>query len=140
MCEFGEEIRACRLKCLCFLFLGPPGEDCGPPRVWLAEVDVPGLAMSRSIGDEVSQSVGVISVPEIIEHRIQPEDQFMLWASDGVWEFIKNEEAVEIVNKSLSKNMEEAVSALVNEANTRWTKEEEVVDDITCILLRLIHS
>ena len=36
--------------------LGPPGEDCGPPRVWLAEVDVPGLAMSRSIGDEASDN------------------------------------------------------------------------------------
>jgi hypothetical protein len=50
---------------------GPPGEDCGPPRVWLAEVDVPGLAMSRSIGDEVSQTVGVISVPDIVPHPIQ---------------------------------------------------------------------
>jgi len=63
---------------------GPPGEDCGPPRVWLAEVDVPGLAMSRSIGDEVSQTVGVISVPEILQHEIDPQaDLFVIWATDG---------------------------------------------------------
>ena len=36
--------------------------------------DVPGLAMSRSIGDHVAQSVGVISDPEIIEYDIQVED------------------------------------------------------------------
>lgn len=28
---------------------GPPGEDCGPSRVWLAEVDVPGLAVSIAV-------------------------------------------------------------------------------------------
>ena len=60
------------------------GEDLGPKRVWLPKEDVPGLAMSRSIGDYVAQSVGVIpnpgkyliSVPllnltlEIIEYEI----------------------------------------------------------------------
>ncbi len=30
------------------------GEDMGPKRVWLAKEDVPGLAMSRSIGDFVA--------------------------------------------------------------------------------------
>jgi hypothetical protein len=36
-------------------------------RVWLADIDVPGLAMSRSIGDDVSHKVGVVNIPEIIE-------------------------------------------------------------------------
>lgn len=35
----------------------------GPARVWLQEVDVPGLAMSRSLGDYVAQSVGVSPEP-----------------------------------------------------------------------------
>jgi hypothetical protein len=35
----------------------------GPKRVWLLKEDVPGLAMSRSIGDFVAQSVGVIAEP-----------------------------------------------------------------------------
>lgn len=114
---------------------GPPGEDCGPPRVWLAEVDVPGLAMSRSIGDDVSQSVGVISVPEIRKHDITDQDKFAIWASDGVWEFISNQEAVKLVNENID-DLDVACTRLVNEANKRWTHEEEVVDDITCIILR----
>ena len=39
------------------------GEDMGPKRVWLLKEEVPGLAMSRSIGDYVAQTVGVISDP-----------------------------------------------------------------------------
>lgn len=35
----------------------------GPHRVWLLNEDVPGLAMSRSLGDYVAQSVGVIPDP-----------------------------------------------------------------------------
>jgi hypothetical protein len=38
----------------------------GPPRVWLKKQDIPGLAMTRSFGDEVAASVGVIAEPGII--------------------------------------------------------------------------
>lgn len=30
----------------------------GPSRVWLHDQDIPGLAMSRSLGDTVAHSVG----------------------------------------------------------------------------------
>ena len=33
----------------------------GPPRVWLGNMDVPGLAMSRSLGDTVGHDAGIIS-------------------------------------------------------------------------------
>ena len=35
----------------------------GPNRVWLKDAELPGLAMSRSLGDYVAQSVGVIPEP-----------------------------------------------------------------------------
>ena len=100
---------------------GPPDEDCGPQRVWLAEVDVPGLSMSRSIGDEVSQTVGVISVPEIIPHAIQENDIFCILATDGIWEFLSNEQAVSIVWK-YKHNLEEAAEMLIEEAAKLWRK------------------
>ncbi len=37
----------------------------GPERVWLKDIDVPGLAMSRSFGDAVASTVGVIVIPGI---------------------------------------------------------------------------
>jgi len=39
------------------------GGFLGPERVWLKDIDVPGLAMSRSFGDTVAASVGVIAIP-----------------------------------------------------------------------------
>ena len=39
------------------------GDPIGPYRVWLKNENVPGLAMSRSVGDRVAHSVGVISEP-----------------------------------------------------------------------------
>ena len=43
--------------------------------------------MSRSFGDIIASSVGVICEPEIIKHRILPYDKFIIIASDGVWEY-----------------------------------------------------
>jgi len=114
---------------------GPPGEDCGPFRVWLAQVDVPGLAMSRSIGDEISQTVGVTSVPEIIPHQLSSKDMFCVFASDGVWEFISSEEAINLVWK-YKDDLNAAALALVDESTKRWEQEEEVIDDITCTIIQ----
>merc|ERR1711907_603906 len=41
------------------------GEAIGPCRVWLSNMLLPGLAMTRSFGDLVAESVGVIAVPEV---------------------------------------------------------------------------
>ena len=67
------------------------GKELGPARVWLTDHDIPGLAMSRSLGDYVAQSVGVIPDPEIILYDIKIEDRVIIIASDGVWEFMSNE-------------------------------------------------
>ncbi len=114
---------------------GGEDEDCGPDRVWLQRVEVPGLAMSRSIGDEVAQQVGVISVPEITEHDITRDDLFAIFASDGVWEFVSNEQAVATVCERLP-NLAEATRALVNLSIDQWKQNEEVVDDITTVIVQ----
>ena len=41
------------------------GGDIGPLKVWIKEANIPGLAMSRSLGDRIAQSVGVTCEPEI---------------------------------------------------------------------------
>jgi hypothetical protein len=40
-------------------------EYIGPPRVWLKNEEIPGLAMSRSFGDQVAASVGILAEPGI---------------------------------------------------------------------------
>lgn len=72
------------------------GIEVGPARVWLPEFDVPGLAMSRSLGDYVAQSVGVTPEPEINIYDINQNDRIIIIASDGVWEFLSNEKVGQI--------------------------------------------
>lgn len=48
--------------------------------------------MSRSFGDYVASTVGVISEPEMIYHRVENKLGFLVVASDGIWEFLTNEE------------------------------------------------
>ena len=68
------------------------GQPVGPLRVWIPGKNVPGLAMTRSFGDYYASTVGVISDPEIIYHKIKrgtiiinSDDKFMVIASDGLW-------------------------------------------------------
>ena len=70
-----------------------------------------------------------------IHIHIYLDIQFIIIASDGVWEFISNQEAVDIVGAH--SNPEEACKILVEEATKRWHQEEEVVDDITAVVVFL---
>jgi len=114
------------------------GEPIGPYRVWLKEQNVPGLAMSRSIGDKVASQVGVISEPEIIEKILTIEDKFIVIASDGIWEFLPNEKVVEIVVPYWEANDPDgACQKLIETAVSYWECEDEVIDDITAIVVFL---
>ena len=73
------------------------GEPIGPQRVWLQNEEIPGLAMSRSMGDKVAHSVGVTAEPETLEFTLGLNDKFLVIASDGVWEFLSNEDVANIV-------------------------------------------
>jgi len=112
------------------------GEYIGPHRVWLQEHNIPGLAMSRSFGDKTAAQVGIISEPEIIEWNLTKDDMFVVLASDGVWEFIDSDECVNIVKDFyLNDDIDGAAEFLAEESHRRWRKEEDVVDDITAIII-----
>ena len=107
----------------------------GPDRVWVPNDKVPGLAMSRSLGDEMAHRVGVTSVPEVIEVEFCIEDKFIIVATDGLWEFINSDECVKIVGEFYLKNdIEGAINFLYRESSKRWILEEDVIDDISIII------
>ena len=111
------------------------GEFVGPQRVWIKEEEVPGLAMTRSFGDRVAATVGVVSIPEIKEYIFNPNDKFMIIASDGVWEFISSQECIDIIKEFYDKNdLKGCCEFLYQESSKRWLKEEEVIDDTTMII------
>ena len=94
--------------------------------------------MSRSFGDQVAHSVGVVVSPEILEHKFSEEDKVILLASDGVWEFLSNEDIMEFIKEYYEKNdMEGALDRIYFEADKIWREKEGLVDDITAIILLL---
>jgi len=104
----------------------------GPARVWLGHMDVPGLAMSRSLADVVAHSAGVSSEPDFNEYEFNPdnhEDLILVMASDGLWEFMSNQEVMDIAFNTTEPRF--AVDRLISESNERWMKEEQVIDDTT---------
>ena len=109
------------------------GRRVGPHRVWLRTSWTPGLAMSRALGDVVAHRAGVTSLPDISTHRLAPCDEIIIAATDGLWEFIDNDEAVNLAAKHATPAA--ACAALAAEAAARWVKEEDgVCDDITILV------
>ncbi|XP_010524855.1 PREDICTED: probable protein phosphatase 2C 73 isoform X2 [Tarenaya hassleriana] len=114
-------------------------DEPGVQRVWLPDEESPGLAMSRAFGDYCIKEYGLVSVPEVTQRRITTRDQFVILATDGVWDVISNQEAVEIVS-SVSERPK-AARRLVEKAVKAWKKKRPgfAMDDISAICL-FFHS
>lgn len=109
------------------------GKEVGPARVWLRTSWVPGLAMSRVIGDTIAHSVGVVAEPEVSTHELDERDRFLVVASDGVFEFLSNHDVASIVGPC--DTAEGACRVLHEAAAARWEANGEgVTDDITCVV------
>ena len=67
------------------------------------------------------------------------DDKFIVLASDGVWEFITNEEIADLVMPFFEKrNAEGAAEAVVRESYLKWKiEEDDIIDDITCLIIFL---
>ncbi|XP_022988764.1 probable protein phosphatase 2C 52 [Cucurbita maxima] len=87
-------------------------------RVWLPFDDAPGLAMARAFGDFCLKEYGVISIPEFSHRMLTDADQFIVLASDGVWDVLSNEEVVEIV--SLAPTRSSAARSVIDSAAREW--------------------
>ncbi|KAH9804601.1 protein-serine/threonine phosphatase [Citrus sinensis] len=109
-------------------------------RVWLPNNDSPGLAMARAFGDFCLKDFGLISVPDIYYRRLTEKDEFIILATDGVWDVISNKEAVEIVASAPSQAT--AARALVDWAVRSWKLKYPTSknDDCAVVCLFLEHS
>ena len=112
------------------------GKKIGPLRVFKNNFNIPGLAITRSIGDKIANEIGVINNPEIKYFNICNEDKFIFIGTDGIFEFISNEECVKIINEFYRFNdTQGALKHLNSVAKNRWIKNEGIVDDITGLLV-----
>ncbi|XP_047172171.1 probable protein phosphatase 2C 72 [Vigna umbellata] len=106
-------------------------------RVWLPDENSPGLAMSRAFGDFMLKDHGIIAIPDISHRTLTSSDQFIVLASDGVWDVLSNEEVSSIVWEADTEN--EAARAVVEAAALAWKSKypSSKLDDCTAVCLFL---
>ncbi|CAI9784882.1 unnamed protein product [Fraxinus pennsylvanica] len=129
--EEAERIRKCNGRVLALK------EEPHIQRVWLPNEDSPGLAMSRAFGDFLLKYHGIISIPDISYHHISPNDQFLVLATDGVWDVLNNDQVISIV--ASADNEEAAAKAVVDASTAAWKRKfpNSKRDDCTVICLFL---
>ncbi|KAI3437721.1 hypothetical protein D9Q98_000169 [Chlorella vulgaris] len=120
--------------------LDEQGHRVGAYRVFRRGDDVlPGLAMSRSLGDLYAHSVGVSAEPILNTYTLGERDLFLILATDGLWDIMDNEEAADFVERYKGRRDAHVscAEALTLEAQERWKAlhEEAIVDDISCVIL-----
>eukprot|EP01038_Epipyxis_sp_PR26KG_P007468 gene7468-10179_t len=123
----------------CGGFVCPPPFPGHSARVYKdAKFLVYGLAMSRSIGDFDVKKIGVIAEPEISTFNRNESDVYMIIATDGVWEFISSQEAVDIVDANIEKGVDFATRKLIEIASMKWAEDGygSYRDDITAIVFK----
>ncbi|KAK8970253.1 Protein phosphatase 2C and cyclic nucleotide-binding/kinase domain-containing protein [Platanthera guangdongensis] len=110
-------------------------DDGDPPRLWVQNGMYPGTAFTRSIGDSVAESIGVVGAPEIYTFELTANHPFFVIASDGVFEFLSSQSVVEMVAKY--KDPRDACAAIVAESYRLWLQYETRTDDITIIVVHI---
>ncbi|OEL15911.1 Protein phosphatase 2C and cyclic nucleotide-binding/kinase domain-containing protein [Dichanthelium oligosanthes] len=110
-------------------------DDGDPPRLWVQNGMYPGTAFTRSIGDSVAESIGVIADPEIFVLDLNSKNPFFVLASDGVFEFLSSQTVVDMISKY--KDPRDACAEIVAESYRLWLQYETRTDDITIIVVHI---
>lgn len=95
----------------------------------------------------------LLATPTILKHPLHPNDSFLIFASDGLWEHLSNEKAVEIVKShprkgSAKRLVKAALHIAAKKREMRYSDLRNIDkkvrrhfhDDITVIILFLNHD
>ena len=132
----------------------------GTSRVYLTTDDIPGLAMSRSLGDFIAHSVGVSSVPDFFEYDLNELHSVgnsataqlhehsgrrmlvrsvLLIGTDGIYDMISNEAAIAMAFNHWG-DPAAATEAIVDHTREKWFKRWKLADDTTICIVNLEHT
>ncbi|XP_057799282.1 probable protein phosphatase 2C 59 [Salvia miltiorrhiza] len=108
-------------------------EQAGGFVMWAGTWRVGGvLAVSRAFGDRLLKQY-VVADPDIQEEKVDDTLEFLILASDGLWDVVTNEEAVSMIKPI--PDPEDAAKRLMQEANQRGSG-----DNITIVVVRFLAA
>lgn len=103
------------------------------PRLFKKTDVFPGTAFTRSLGDSIAEEIGVIADPELVTREVSPEDRVLVLGSDGIFEFLTNEQVLNICMNH--KDPLHACKDLLAKSYEEWLEYESRVDDMTVIVI-----
>lgn len=111
-------------------------------RVWLPNENRPGLAMARALGDFCLKEYGLSAIPHVCYTSLTEHDEFVVLATDGVWDVMSNEEVASVVERAEPKGA--AAKNVVDAAVRKWKHKYSHVrmDDcaVVCHFLNRKHT
>mmetsp|Transcript_32323 Transcript_32323/g.62144 ORF Transcript_32323/g.62144 Transcript_32323/m.62144 type:complete len:655 (+) Transcript_32323:114-2078(+) len=60
-----------------------------------------GIQVTRSIGDQDAKADGLTPTPEVYVRELSPEDEFLVFACDGLWDTLSNDQVVGIIKDTV---------------------------------------
>ncbi|EGG25224.1 protein phosphatase 2C [Cavenderia fasciculata] len=87
------------------------------------------LAVTRAMGDRNLKDV-ITCLPDTKIHHLTPADQFLVIATDGLWDVMKHQEVVDYIIQQNQEKQPQIADRLVEEALRRNSK-----DNITVIIV-----
>ncbi len=81
----------------------------------------------------VAEGIGVFAEPEFEQIELTESHAFLILGSDGIWEFLPSQRAVDIVARC--SDPQEAARLLVSSAYKTWLQKETRTDDISVVLV-----
>jgi len=102
-----------------------------------AQTRVAGLAVSRALGDHFAKQnhTGLVGIPYVSEPiRLTSEDKFLVVASDGLWDVITGQRAVDIL---LQQPPEESADNLAEILLHTAIHSSKCTDNVTVIVVKL---
>lgn len=91
------------------------------------------LAITRAFGDHSLKRDGVIAKPYIKKHILRSSDKYLIVASDGVWDSMEDQDAVNYCRDEF--NSKEIAQAIVKGAIDKGSK-----DNTSCLILKFNTS
>jgi protein phosphatase 2C len=104
-----------------------------PPRIYRPGSHLPGLCVSRALGDAGMSDIGVSYLPSHQSYSLNAGNT-MIAGSDGLFEFISARETKfwNKIAKQAKKDVHQAVEQVTKFSRQLWAKvEDEYCDDIT---------
>lgn len=89
------------------------------------------LAVSRAFGNRTLKSVIRPDI-EMIQRELSREDDFLVLASDGLWDVLRNKDVCDACYSMASSGSQHIAEELVNLALSRGS-----MDNVTCVVVRL---